>query len=189
MKTREELVIPLIKNKSVLDLSNSWGDFKDLINKFAKSYEGVDIEKGTTYTADLNEPLNLKKTYEVIVAGELIEHIENTGIFLENVKKHLNSKGLFFLSTPNSTSFRFGFYAFFGKEPEYSEHIKYFSKDSLKLILSRYFKVKKIGFCNLTTNIANQGLIWKIKFRIENGIGNIIPRYSPNLYVICELKK
>ncbi|MGE0792835.1 MAG: class I SAM-dependent methyltransferase [Candidatus Woesearchaeota archaeon] len=188
MKTREEILIPLIKNKSVLDLGNSWGDFKDLINKFAKSYEGVDIEKGATYQADLNKTLNLKKTYDVIVAGELIEHIENTGVFLDNVKKHLKSNGLFILSTPNSTSFRFHFYAFFGKEPEYSGHIKYFSKDSLKLLLSKYFKVKKIGFCNLTTNIQNKNLSWKIKFRLENGIGNIIPRYSPNLYAVCKLK-
>jgi len=188
MKTREQILVTLIKNKSILDLGNSWGDFKELIQKHAKSYEGLDIEEGTTYRADLNEPISLNKKYDVIVAGELIEHIENTKIFLNNVKNHLAPEGLFFLTTPNSTSFRFFFYAFFGKEPAYSGHIKYFSKDSLTLILSKYFKVKKVEGCNLTTNIQNKGLSWKIKFRIENGIANIIPRYAPNLYAICEVK-
>lgn len=184
--TREEIILKLIKNKRVLDLGNSWGDLKELIQKNSKEYKGLDIEGKTDYKQDLNVAFNLNEKFDVIIAGELIEHIENSGIFLENVKRHLVKGGIFFLSTPNSTSFRFFFYALFNKEPEYKDHIKYFSKDSLNLILKKYLKVKKIAFCNLTTNIENKNIIWKIKFNIENFIGMIFFRYSPNLYAICK---
>ncbi len=184
--TREEIIVKIIKNKDVLDLGNSWGDLKELIQKNAKSYKGLDIEGKTDFKKDLNKEFDLKEKFDVIIAGELIEHIENTGIFLDNVKRHLKKGGLFFLSTPNPTSFRFSFYALFNKEPEYEGHIKYFTKDALILILKKYFKLKKVSFCNLTTNIENKNLIWKIKFNIENFIGMIISRYSPNLYAVCK---
>jgi SAM-dependent methyltransferase len=132
---------------------------------------------------------DLKEKFDVIIAGELIEHIENSGIFLENVKKHLNKGGIFFISTPNATSFRFGFYALFNREPEYEGHIKYFTKDSLGLMLKNHFPSCKIGFCNLTTNIQNKNWVWKFKFNVENFIGMIIPRYSPNLYAFCKNEK
>jgi cyclopropane fatty-acyl-phospholipid synthase-like methyltransferase len=188
LATREEIILKLIKNKKVLDLGNSWGDLKQLIKINCKEYKGLDIEGKTDFKQDLNQLFDLKEKFDVIIAGELIEHIENSGIFLQNISNHLTKDGTFFLSTPNATSFRFMFYDLFNKEPAYEGHIKYFTKDSLILILKSHFKVKKVGFCNLTTNIENKNLVWKVKFNIENFIGMIISRYSPNLYAICKKK-
>jgi len=188
LKTREKIIKRLLKGKNVLDLGNSWGDFKDLIKKYSKNYKGLDIEPITDYKKDLNKPFNLNQKFDLIIAGELIEHIENTNIFLDNIKKHLKVGGLLFITTPNPTSFRFIIYGLFNKEPEFGGHVNYFTKDSLKLLLKKYFEIRKIGFCNVTTNIKKKGFIWKIKFFIENLIGNIIPRYSPHLYVICQKK-
>ena len=189
MKTREEIIIKLVKNKKVLDLGNSWGDFKDLIKSQASSYKGLDIEKGTDYCYDLNKPFKLKEKFDVIVSGELIEHIENIGIFLDNIKNVMHKNSYFVLTTPNPTSFRFIFYGLFGKEPAFGGHIKYFTPDSLKLLLNRYFKIVKIGFCNNTTNIKGKdSIVWKIKYNTENIIGNIVKRYSPHIYAICKRK-
>lgn len=47
------------------------------------------------------ETLELGKKFEVIVAGELIEHLYNPGLFLESIKKHLDKNGVFILTTPN----------------------------------------------------------------------------------------
>lgn len=187
--TREEIILKLVKGKKVLDLGNSWGDLKELIKSNCKVYKGLDIEGKTDFKQDLNEKFDLKEKFDVIIAGELIEHIENTKTFLENVNRHLNKGGVFFLSTPNATSFRFMFYAFFNKEPSYEGHIKYFTKDSMSLILKNHFKKVNVSFCNLTTNIENKNWVWKFKFNIENFIGMIISRYSPNLYAICKNEK
>lgn len=189
MKTREEIIIPLIKDKKILDLGNSWGDFKELIRSNCLNYSGLDVESGADFQEDLNKSFDLKESFDVIIAGELIEHIANTEVFLNNVKRHLKEGGLFFLTTPNPTSFRFFFYALFNKEPEYGGHIKYFTKDSLVLLLEDFFNLKKIGFtCNVTNNKNRGKLSWLIKFHVEKLIGNVVPRLSPNIYCVCELK-
>lgn len=185
MRTREELIVPLVRGKRVLDLGNSWGDFKDLLAANCAEYRGLDIGPGTDYRHDLNTPMRLGRRFDVIVAGELIEHIENVGVFLENVRTHLKPGGLLFLTTPNPTSFRFFAYALFGKEPAFGGHVTYFTRDALVLLLRRHFPHVTIGYTNNTTNIERKTLAWKLKFRLENGIGNAVPRLSPHLYAIC----
>lgn len=186
MQKREDLIIDYIRDKSVLDLGNSWGDFKDHIQKYCASYAGLDLEPGTDYVADLNVPIRLGKKFDVIVAGELIEHLENIGVFLDNVRRHLRKGGVFFLTTPNTTSFRFFVWAVLGREPEYSGHVTYYTKDALELLLSRYFSHVEVGFTENVTNNAGRGtLMWRIKFATEHIIGTVRPRLSPNLYAAC----
>jgi len=189
LRTREELLLKHIKNKNVLDLGNSWGDFKELIQLHASSYKGLDIEKGAYYQKDLNKKFDLKKKFDVIVAGEFIEHLENTGTFLKNVGRHLKKNGVFFLTTPNPTSSRFFIYGLMDREPEFGGHLNYFTKDALHLLLSQHFSKVKVGFTNNTTNIKNKDRAsWKLNFHTECFIGDIIPRPSPHIYAICRKK-
>jgi len=189
MITREEIIKTLVKDKEVLDLGSSWGDFGDFIKQYAEKYHSLDVEKGSDYQQDLNKPFDLERKFDIIVAGELIEHLENRGVFLENVKKHLKDNGIFFLTTPNPTSFRFFVYGLINREPDFEGHIKYFTYDALKLILEKYFRVEKMGFNHYTTNNPNKHkLSWKIKFFIECLIGDIIQRLSPDIYAICKLR-
>jgi len=185
MRTREEIIVPLVRGKRILDLGNSWGDFKDLLRREAKEYKGLDIEPGTDYRRDLNRPFDLRRGFDVIVAGELIEHLENPGVFLASAARHLGKGGVLFLTTPNTTSFRFFAYALLGKEPAYEGHVTYFTKDALGLILRHHFRKAEIGFTNNTTNISRKDWVWRVKFHTENAIGAIVPRLSPNMYAIC----
>lgn len=79
----------------------------------AKSITGVDIlepeaaklrEKGYNIQVGNVEHLQLGRTFDVIVAGELIEHVYNQGLFLESIKQHMQADSLFVLTTPNATS-------------------------------------------------------------------------------------
>lgn len=56
---------------------------------------GYHIIAGDAITADLGA------TFDVIVAGEFIEHIDNPGGFLENMHRHLRPGGQIILTTPN----------------------------------------------------------------------------------------
>ncbi len=47
------------------------------------------------------ETMDLGRKFDAIVAGELIEHLENPGLFLGNMKRHLEDGGVLILSTPN----------------------------------------------------------------------------------------
>ena len=57
---------------------------------------GYDIRYG-----DVTKPLPLDEKFEVIVAGDLIEHLSNFDGFFENCMKLLKNDGILIISTPN----------------------------------------------------------------------------------------
>lgn len=56
---------------------------------------GFDIRVGNA------EQFDLGQTFDVIVAGDLIEHLSNIGLFLASVKRHMHAGSVFIFSTPN----------------------------------------------------------------------------------------
>ncbi len=64
---------------------------------------GVQVLQGLGFKvvcADV-ESMDLARTFDTIVAGELIEHLENPGRFLRNMRRHLTDHGVLILTTPN----------------------------------------------------------------------------------------
>jgi 2-polyprenyl-3-methyl-5-hydroxy-6-metoxy-1,4-benzoquinol methylase len=47
------------------------------------------------------ETMDLNRQFDTIVAGELIEHLENPGRWLRNMRRHLKDQGVIIISTPN----------------------------------------------------------------------------------------
>lgn len=64
---------------------------------------GVDVLRSNGYDVicDDVETMKLGRTFETIVAGEIIEHLENPGLFLRNMRRHLEPGGVIVVSTPN----------------------------------------------------------------------------------------
>lgn len=56
---------------------------------------GYDIRHGDVETFDLGE------RFDLVVAGDLIEHLSNPGLFLERVAAHLDDGGQAVITTPN----------------------------------------------------------------------------------------
>ena len=105
-----------------------------------------DIRQGDAETFDLGE------RFDVVFAGELIEHLSNPGAFLERVRGHLVAGGRLVLTTPN----RYSIHAFYrvlrtGKVPSYdkpiAKHVLYFDADALTSLLSRHgFREIEVGY-------------------------------------------
>lgn len=86
------------------------------------------------------EDFHFDEPFDTIVAGELIEHLSNPGMFLETAMKHLKSDGHIVLSTPYVFSLLYFLYAFlkFPKTCQNCEHTGWFCIQTMKELVSRY---------------------------------------------------
>jgi SAM-dependent methyltransferase len=91
------------------------------------------------------ESFELSERFDTIVAGELIEHLANPGLFLQQAKKHLKPGGRVVLTTPNAFSLLFIAYALF-KYPrtcENLQHTCWFCPQTMKELVERSgFKIE-----------------------------------------------
>jgi ubiquinone/menaquinone biosynthesis C-methylase UbiE len=162
---REDVIVPLIKGKIVLDCGgiDHWamkmkqdrGDWLHaIIADHAKSVIGVDIleenvneinSQGKYNFVVANvEHLPFRDQFEVVVAGEIVEHIYNMGLFLDSAWEALHANGLLIITTPNNNAISNVLYAMaLGKENCHPEHTCYYSKQTLTYIVEKHgFKIQ-----------------------------------------------
>lgn len=125
--------------------------------------EGIDYLKAlgyeNLYVADLEklEDVELSDSFEVIIAGEMIEHLNNPGLFLKGIQRFMDSNSELVITTVNAYSaLRFVLYALRGKggvnEPVHPDHVYYFSYKTLKLLIERSgLKVGEVYFYDIGT--------------------------------------
>ncbi|MCD4759795.1 class I SAM-dependent methyltransferase [archaeon] len=124
----------------------------NLQNIYLKDSDGMDILKpeikyNIFYKHDVNTDFPIKSnTYDTILAGEIIEHLNNPHHFLSECNRILKDNGRLILSTPNITNF-FNIFVCYKKLKlnvirEFHDHIIELSPLSLKrLVILTGFKV------------------------------------------------
>jgi 2-polyprenyl-3-methyl-5-hydroxy-6-metoxy-1,4-benzoquinol methylase len=75
---------------------------------------------------------------DVVVAGELIEHLDRPGSFLEAVKTLVAAGGALVLTTPNAHALTNVLGALAGRELVNPDHVGWFSWRTLETLLSRH---------------------------------------------------
>jgi len=105
---REKIIKGYIAGKDVLDIGGV-GQTKDYnlwqeIRPYAKSLTGIDIESSQDKDIVVGnmESYSFNKKFDVVVAGDVLEHVDNQGLFLDNIRRHLKSDGVLILTTPNA---------------------------------------------------------------------------------------
>jgi len=157
LRKKTDWIIPLVRDKKVLDLGCVQHDVSrvenpnwlhGVINKHALSTLGVDrLEEGIAELARLGfnvikgdvQTMQLGKKFDVIVAGDIIEHLSNCGQFLERVYEHLTPDGLFLVSTPNPIHLlRFARLLVTDKGGPNPEHTCWFTPPVLSQLVGRF---------------------------------------------------
>jgi hypothetical protein len=127
----------------------------DLANVTAELYgmdsdtRGIEILEGSGSTnifhGDLErlDDLPLDETFDVIVAGEMIEHLNNPGLFLNGIKRFMHAESQLILTTVNAyCAMRFVWYGLRGKhgrvEYVHPDHVAYYSYSTLKVLIERH---------------------------------------------------
>jgi len=102
---------------------------------------GYDVRVADASKVDLGE------RFDVVFAGELIEHLSNFDGFLESAYRHLEDNGHLVLTTPNAFCvsnfvYRFGF-----SVKVHHEHTCWFCEDTLATLLARRgFEVDHVDY-------------------------------------------
>jgi SAM-dependent methyltransferase len=76
--------------------------------------------------------------FERVVAGELMEHLNNVGLFLESVKRLLAPGGHLIISVPNAFCLRRTIRVALGVESVHPDHVAYYSHATLAHLLMRH---------------------------------------------------
>lgn len=91
--------------------------------------EGFDVRVADACDFDLG------RTFDVVFAGELIEHLDNVGGFLRSARRHIAPGGRLVLTTPNAFYVGNFVYRFGGKAQVHPEHTCWFCEDTLRRVL------------------------------------------------------
>jgi SAM-dependent methyltransferase len=138
------------------------------------------------------ENCELSDTFDVIVAGEVIEHVNNPGLFLNSIRRFMNDRSQLVVTTVNAyCAMRFFYYGARGRrgkaEPVHPDHIAYYSYSTLKLLLERHgFEVTAFYFYDLG-NEHRRFVRWFLK--IVNDVSvRFAPQWSDGVIAVCRLR-
>jgi SAM-dependent methyltransferase len=154
---REDWILPYVKDKNVLDLgcvhhalseTKKPGWLHGLIRKQAKSVIGVDYlpaevdalnNEGYSMVCANVEEMKLDRKFDVIVAGEILEHVSNCGQFMARLSEHLAPDGIVLITTPNPVNLlRFLQLLVLGVVRANGEHTCWMTEVVLKQLAERY---------------------------------------------------
>lgn len=164
-----QVVIPHARGKKVLDIGCVEHSTENInqgrvwvheeLRKASSHLTGIDIldedisvlkQRGFNVQVQSAETFGFDETFEVIFAGELIEHLSNAGLFLDQCSKHLSRDGTLILTTPNAYNiYEIGkVVAHWSNDPYANpEHTCWYSPTVIRTLLGRHgFRVIEMHF-------------------------------------------
>ncbi len=167
------------------------------IHGFDFDQEGIDMlaahGSNNLHQADL-EKLNdveVDEKFDVIIAGEMIEHLNNPGAFLDGIKRFMNADTKLVITTINAyCCIRFLQYGLRGKggrnEPVHPDHVAYYSYSTLSLLLRRHgLTVEEFYFYDI--GVEHRPHNRKILNLINDVCVRIAPQWSDGIIAVCKL--
>ena len=128
--------------------------------------------------------------FDIILAGELLEHLSNPGLFLDAARALLSEpSSRLVLSTPNAyCGYRFLYTLLTRREGVNPDHVAYFSRSTLTTLLTRHgYEIEDLCYCPLGAEFEqdlNRG--WgRILWWTDRLASRLHPTLSDGLVVTC----
>ena len=205
---KQKFILSKCNDKNVLDLgcvehdlfrdnlkSGKWLHHK--IKQVSKSVVGVDLlneffpeleESGYNILfGDVEKLYEVKeldnKKFDVIVAGDLIEHLFNAGLFIDSIKSFCDKNTEIIITTPNAMAFHFFFpNLMHGIEPNRDDHTCWYSMRTL----CQLFEMK--GFSIIEKIYGNDQVVNGIRPFFRVMIKRIFPHMGHRLMIVAKIK-
>jgi 2-polyprenyl-3-methyl-5-hydroxy-6-metoxy-1,4-benzoquinol methylase len=125
------------------------------------------------------------RIFDVVVAGDIIEHLSCPGLFLEGLSQFMSRDSLLVVTTPNAFGL-FNFIRYFrGQFREGLEHVASYNNQNLTQLLDRHgFSVVNIDTCH-QEHARTAGLAFHIGKRVLSAM----PRLGGTLFVTARLNQ
>jgi hypothetical protein len=135
----------------------------------------------------------LSETFDVIVAGEMIEHLNNTGLFLTGIQRFMTPETRLILTTINAyCGLRFLQYGLRGKgglqEPVHPDHVAYFSYSTLSVLVERHgLTVDSFLFYDIGREHRPHNR-WYLN-AVNDVFTSIAPQWADGVIAVCRLSE
>lgn len=203
-KSKKELIQNQISGDDVVLDVGFWGQaigiedknwVHNILKSQAKEVFGVDInfdetklENPENYKKQSVENFDFENKFDVIFAGDLIEHLSNMGLFLDSCKRNLKDDGKLILTTPNCFALFNIIEKVFKKEPSVnSDHTVYFNFLVLKKLLEKNgWTVSQEMYLDDVWPKYKQSLKRKFLYGIYKFLSLFTPKYIENIVVVAK---
>lgn len=170
---------------SLLDVSNEiYGvDLNEkIISKLQNEYNVPNLFVSNVENLNINVSIK----FDVIIAGELIEHLNNPGLFIDSVKKYMSENSILIITTPNMLSLKLLLHSFKNSQRIHPDHTIGFTFSLLETLFQRYdFEINDwYSFVEIfesnRNSFANNIFSYFFKF---------FPKYGDSIIAIAKDKK
>lgn len=172
------------------------------LNKVAASLTGVDINSdaieimrrevpGHYVVGDIMDVSLLGRfkddPFEVIIFGDVIEHLDNFGIALRNLTAMLAPGGIIIISTANAVTFSGFAKMLFRYESTHAEHTCFFSYLTLKRTLEMN-ELRIIDFMFYTHKRLDQFESWmhRVDHYASNAVVAMLPQFAQGIIAVAQ---
>jgi SAM-dependent methyltransferase len=126
---------------------------------------------------------SLDQEFDAIVAGELLEHLLNPGLFLECARRHLATNGILIMTTPNANCLIYFLEnLILGREIDNPDHVAIYSPTTIALLLKKCgFTVDGIVFLAENTAYCHTSYAAKILVYLKQAVQLAIGYVSPSI--------
>jgi SAM-dependent methyltransferase len=188
IRNRCKYISDLVINGVVLDVGCVDHDLENMqkrpwlhgyLKESARSVTGIDSlssdieslrENGYDVHCEDATDFNLNRQFDFVVAGEIIEHLSNPGLFLDCARSHLRPAGELILSTPNANCLKYFLENLLvGRELENSDHVAIYSPKTISELLKRHgYIVKNIIYVQEDTSFYHDKAVVKLLVSVRN---------------------
>jgi SAM-dependent methyltransferase len=208
-ESRETKIISLATNRSVLHLGcvghtdlpleckiELAGDtLHASLEKTCKSVLGVDLDRqaieglkaaGTFSNLVVGDackldPVEIGNDWDLIVVGDLIEHVSDPGGLLDSIRSVTNPNSRLLITTSNSFSLPATIRHAMGSFREGNEHVLSFNYINIQQLLCRHgFETESLGTCY--QHLARSNAF----FHIGKALFSFLPRFGGTLFITAK---
>jgi len=129
------------------------------------------------------EELPIDQKFDVIIAGDIIEHLSNPGRMLDGIKRFCTNKTRIVVTTPNAFGAPNYLRHSAGRFREGAEHLMSFNEQNLTTLLRRHgYTVTESHTCFQPRSADAHH---RLAFKVAKSILNMFPRFGGTLLVIA----